>query len=88
MASCGQNSAKLKELELKEREIALLEKKLALDSVQNAKASSITQKDQQLPIPKVPLTRASNVSINCNGLVAPQGDHPLIIILPENHTTG
>ena len=78
IAGCGQNSNTNKELELKEKELALKEKELALDSIQKTSSSSTIQNIQQLPSPKVPLTRASNVAPNCNDANAPVGNHPLI----------
>jgi outer membrane murein-binding lipoprotein Lpp len=76
IAGCGQTNTKQKELDLKERELALKEKELALKD--NIKTTDITSVNQALPVPKVPIVRASDITPKCDPSSAPAGDHPLI----------
>ncbi|MFP5043097.1 hypothetical protein [Parasediminibacterium sp. JCM 36343] len=84
LLSCQENSNKEKELELKQKELELKEKELGLnkkDTSKHVTSNISTNKPSEiedLPKAKVSLTRATKVTLKCDGSNAPNGNHPLI----------
>ncbi|MCW3105745.1 MAG: hypothetical protein JWQ09_251 [Segetibacter sp.] len=68
--SCGQSDTSQKDTETKTSNDTA--------QVTQADTTKSPSSDQALPTPKVPLTRASNVTPQCNNDNAPTGSHPLI----------